>query len=100
MAAQIGGSRTGDMNSDNIRIPAEWEPHAFCFMAWAVRRERRANVDNVKRELREVISTVAEYEPVRLLVPPDQTADARHQNFGNNVEIVPTPVDDIWMRDI
>jgi agmatine deiminase len=54
----------------------------------------------VKRELREVVSTVAEYEPVRLLVPPDLTAEARYQNFGTNVEIVPAPVDDIWMRDI
>lgn len=53
-----------------------------------------------KRELREVISTVAEYEPVRLLVPPDLTAEARYQNFSSNIEIVPAPVDDIWIRDI
>jgi agmatine deiminase len=88
------------MNSDNIRIPAEWEPHAFCLMAWAVHQEWGATVDNVKRELREVISTVAVYEPVRLLVPLDLMAEARHQNFSSNVEIVPAPVDDIWMRDI
>lgn len=83
-----------------IKIPAEWEPHAFCFMAWAVHREWGADVDNVKRELREVISTVAEYEPVRLLVPPDLIDEAQNQNFCSNVEIVPAPVDDIWMRDI
>jgi agmatine deiminase len=69
-------------------------------MAWAVHREWGANVDNVKRELREVIRTVAVYEPIRLLVPPDLIGDARHQNFSSNVEIVPAPVDDIWMRDI
>lgn len=84
----------------DIKIPAEWEPHAFCFMAWAVHREWGAHVDNVKRELREVISTVAEYEPIRLLVPPDLIDEAQHQNFGSNVELVPAPVDDIWMRDI
>ena len=67
------------MNSGNIRIPAEWEPHAFCLMAWAVHQEWGASVDNVKRELREVISTVAEYEPVRLLVPPDLAAAALTQ---------------------
>ncbi|MET4481606.1 agmatine deiminase family protein [Bradyrhizobium sp. F1.13.3] len=84
----------------DIKMPAEWEPHAFCFMAWAVHREWGADVANVKQELREVISTVAEYEPVRLLVPPDLIDEARHQNFGSNVEIIPAPVDDIWMRDI
>jgi len=83
-----------------INIPAEWEPHAFCLMAWAVHREWGSDVDHVKRELREVIRTVAEYEPVQLLVPPDLKAEAMHQNFGSNVEIVPAPVDDIWMRDI
>lgn len=83
-----------------IKIPAEWEPHAFCFMAWAVHREWGADVDNVKRELRELISTVSQYEPVRLLVPPDLIAEAQRQNFSNNVEIIAAPVDDIWMRDI
>ncbi|MEZ2142225.1 agmatine deiminase family protein [Bradyrhizobium sp. DN5] len=83
-----------------IKIPAEWEPHAFCYMAWAVHREWGADVDNVKRELREVISTVAEYEPVRLLVPPDLINEAQCLNFGQNVEVLPAPVDDIWMRDI
>lgn len=86
--------------SSEIKMPAEWEPHAFCFMAWAVHREWGADVDDVKRELREVISTVAEYEPVRLLVPPDLITEAQRQSFGDNVEIVPVPVDDIWMRDI
>ncbi|MBR0797974.1 agmatine deiminase family protein [Bradyrhizobium jicamae] len=83
-----------------IRIPAEWEPHACCFMAWAVHREWEADIDNVKRELHEVISTVAEYEPVRLLVPPDLIREAQRQNFGHDVEIIEAPVDDIWMRDI
>jgi agmatine deiminase len=69
-------------------------------MAWAVHREWGADADNVKRELREVISTVAEYEPVRLLVRPDLIAEARDQSFGGDVEIVPAAVDDIWMRDI
>lgn len=87
------------MHSD-INILAEWDPHAFCFMAWAVHPEWGANADKVKQELREVINTVAEYEQVRLLVPPDLTDDARHQNFSSDVEIVSAPVDDIWMRDI
>lgn len=86
--------------TETIRLPAEWEPHAYCWMAWAVHGEWRTHGDEVKRELRDVIATVAEYEPVRLLTPLDQIADAKRQSFGGDVEIVPAPVDDIWMRDI
>jgi agmatine/peptidylarginine deiminase len=38
-------------------------------MAWAVHEEWRAHADEVKRELREIIATVAEYEEVILAVP-------------------------------
>jgi agmatine deiminase len=69
-------------------------------MAWAVHREWGARTDAVKRELREIIVTVAQYEPVRLLTPPDQIAEAKAQAFGDNVEIISAPVDDVWMRDI
>jgi agmatine deiminase len=69
-------------------------------MAWAVHQEWGARADAVKRELREIIVTIAQFEPVRLLVPPDQLDDAQHQSFGPNIEIIEAPVDDIWMRDI
>lgn len=88
------------MFSDLIRIPAEWEAHSCCWMAWAVHKEWQPTIDDVKRELREVILTVAEYEPVKLLTPHHEMADALAQCFGSNVEIIPAPVDDIWMRDI
>lgn len=84
----------------SIRIPAEWEPHSSCIMSWAVHREWGSYTDEVRRELREIIYAVADHEPIRLLVPPDLLADAKQQGFGGNVEIVPAPVDDIWMRDI
>jgi agmatine deiminase len=86
--------------ADKIRIPAAWETHSCCWMAWAVDREWGARAKEVTRELREIIATIAEYEPVKLLTPPDQIADAKQQSFGPNVEIIEAPVDDIWMRDI
>lgn len=83
-----------------IRIPAAWETHSCCWMAWAVHPEWREQAEPVKRELREIIVTIAQFEPVRVLVPPDQINDAQHQSFGPNVEIIEARVDDIWMRDI
>jgi len=83
-----------------IRIPAEWEPHEFCLMAWAVHNEWGADTDAVEQELCGVIATIADYEPVVVLTPPDRLAAARAMLPSSNVTIVPAPVDDIWMRDI
>ena len=85
-----------------IRIPAEWEPHACCWMAWAVHREWGKAVNKVKRELSEVIQTIARYEPVRLLAPRGHAAREARREFSacSNVTVIEAPVDDIWMRDI
>jgi agmatine deiminase len=94
-------NRFGDEESRTpIRIPAEWEPHSCCWMAWAVHPEWLDWVDKVKSELSEVIRTVAQFECVRLLTPTSELADARARFSGRNVEIVEAHVDDIWMRDI
>lgn len=53
------------------------EPHSCCLMAWAVHREWGASVGEVKRELYQVVTTIAEYEPNKLLVPPGEIADAK-----------------------
>jgi agmatine deiminase len=82
-----------------IRIPAEWELHSCCWMAWAVHPEWLDWVDKVKAELCEVICVIAKFEPVRLLTPIQELAETRARFSGANVEIVEAPVDDIWMRD-
>lgn len=83
-----------------IRIPAEWEPHACCWMAWAVQSEWKDWAEAVKRELAAVARAVAQFEQVRLLTPPDQIVDPRARFAGGNIEIIEAPVDDIWVRDI
>lgn len=89
-------------NPPMVRIPAEWEPHACCWMAWAVHREWGKAVNRVKRELSEVIQTIAQYEPVRLLAPPGPAFREARREFSScsNVVVIEAPVDDIWMRDI
>jgi agmatine deiminase len=85
-----------------IRIPAEWEPHACCWMAWAVHQEWGRVVNKVKRELSEVVQTIARYEPVRVLAPRGHALREAQREFSgcSNVTVVDAPVDDIWMRDI
>jgi agmatine deiminase len=85
-----------------IRIPAEWEPHACCWMAWAVRAERGKAANKVKRELSEIVQAIARYEPVRILTPRGNTLREAQHEFSacSNVTVIDAPVDDIWMRDI
>lgn len=85
---------------DGLRIPADYETHACTVVAWAVHREWGGSRERVERELDHVIRIIAEYEPVMLLTPSELVAAARGRRFGPAVEVVPAPVDDIWMRDI
>jgi hypothetical protein len=89
-------------NPPLVRVPAEWEPHTCCSMAWAVHREWGKAINKVKRELSEVIQTIARYEPVRLLAPSGPAFREGRREFSScsNVTVIEAPVDDIWMRDI
>jgi agmatine deiminase len=71
-------------------------------MAWAVHREWGRAVRKVKRELSEVVHTIARYEPVRLLAPRGSAAREARREFSacSSVAVIDAPVDDIWMRDI
>lgn len=93
---------TGDSSRTAIRISAECGPHACCWMAWAVRREWGKAAGRVKRELSEVIRTIARYEPVQLLARRGEALREARRQFATcaNVAVIEAPVYDIWMRDI
>ena len=76
-----------------IRIPAEWEPHACCWMAWAVHPEWGKAVNKVKRELSEIIQPIAHYEPVRVLAP----RQCRHHKSRNFLPFGLCPLFVPWM---
>ncbi|WP_259174468.1 agmatine deiminase family protein [Bradyrhizobium betae] len=87
----------------SIRIPAEWEPHECCWMAWSVHREwDTTDAARIKRDLAKVIHTIARFEPVRLLAPPGRQFREACKRFSGcpAVSVIEAPVDDFWMRDI
>lgn len=91
------------LRMNSIRIPAEWEPHACCWMAWAVHREwDKATAIKIKRDLSRIARTVARYEPVRLLAPRGSALREAYREFAAvaNIAVIEAPVDDFWMRDI
>ncbi|WP_152977507.1 agmatine deiminase family protein [Bradyrhizobium pachyrhizi] len=88
------------MKESTLSIPADFEPHANTVMSFAVHREWGSDRERVEDELEAVIRAIAEDEPVTLLTPPDLLGAVRSRGLPPEVEIVPAPVDDIWMRDI
>ena len=80
-------------------MPAEWEPHEACLMAWPTRRELWAGMfDLAEHEYAGVANAIAAFEPVRMVVAPGAGAGARRL-LDSNVELIELPLDDSWLRD-
>lgn len=81
-------------------MPAEWEPHARCWMAWPCRLELWGErYDAACMAYAAVARAIAEFEPVTMLAPERLVPVARLQ-LGRKVEIAPVEIDDSWTRDI
>ncbi|WP_078658124.1 agmatine deiminase family protein [Streptomyces rimosus] len=82
-----------------MRMPAEWEPHARMYLAWPPSGSLWGDqAPAVQRDIARLACTLAEYEPVTLLAGPEEEVRARRA-CGAAVEVVPVPVDDLWIRD-
>ena len=86
---------------DGYAMPAEWEPHEACLMQWptVTRRDFWADrFDEAQRDYAAVATGIAAFEPVVMVCDPEQQAEARRY-CGDDVQILPVPIDDSWMRD-
>lgn len=80
-------------------MPAEWEPHAGCLLAWPQRIELwGAYLDGAKSDYVSVGRAIAKYEPVTMFADPSQADDARRR-CGPTIEVVEIPLNDSWLRD-
>ena len=79
-------------------MPGEWEKHTCCWMAWPARVDLWPNIEATKKAYANVANTIAEFEPVNLLVLPSMLDDARAY-LSKNVEIIEMSIDDSWTRD-
>jgi agmatine deiminase len=85
--------------ADGFRMPAEWEPHAGCLMAWPSRVELWGDrLEQAKQEYATVATSIAGFEPVLMVCNPGQETDVR-QYCGSGLEVLPIPIDDSWTRD-
>ncbi|MDB6063091.1 MAG: agmatine deiminase [Verrucomicrobiaceae bacterium] len=85
--------------SKGYRMPAEWQPHERCWMAWPSNADIWPNgMTAARRNFAAVVRAILEFEPVTLLVRPQDREDA-FRRCGEQVTYWEYPLDDSWMRD-
>lgn len=81
-------------------MPAEWEPHERCWMAWPCARDLWGHyLPETRDGYAAVARAITRFEPVSMLTPPEGLQQARDL-CGAGIEIVPWDLDDAWTRDI
>jgi len=81
-----------------FRMPAEWEPHKQCWMAFPAREEIWGeHLANSQKGYAGVARAIAGFEPVNMLAPPAALALAT-ELCGPSVNVLPWDLDDAWMR--
>jgi agmatine deiminase len=80
-------------------MPAEWSPHAGCWMAWPKRVDLwRDHLERAREDYVRVAQTIARFEPLTMITDPSDVTDAR-MRCGPSISIVPMAIDDSWLRD-
>lgn len=81
------------------RMPAEWERHERCLMAWPTRDELWGDYPGrAKQEYAATADAISAFEPVTMVAAPGQAREARAACTGA-IDFVEIPIDDSWLRD-
>jgi agmatine deiminase len=85
--------------ADGFTMPAEWEAHERCMMAWPCRRSMWGEeLEAAKAAYVATARAVARFEPVEMVAPHGHEEEAARA-CGPEVEVVAWPIDDSWTRD-
>jgi agmatine deiminase len=86
--------------ADGFAMPAEFSPHAGCWMLWPERPDNwRDGAQPAQRAFAGVATAIARFEPVRVGVSATHYEFARAQ-LPETVRVVEISHDDAWMRDV
>jgi agmatine deiminase len=84
---------------DGFRMPAEWEPHAGCYLIWPERPDNwRLGGKPAQAAFARVAEAIATAEPVTVLVSAAQYRNAR-QRLPLAIRVVEMSTNDSWVRD-
>jgi agmatine deiminase len=88
-----------DAGVTELVMPAEWEPHERCIMAWGGADLASSRiVTAAKRDYALVATAVSRFEPVLMVARPGFGREAAAY-CGPGVEVVELPLDKAWLRD-
>jgi agmatine deiminase len=80
-------------------MPAEFEPHAGCLMAWPSRPDLWGDeLGAAKLDYAAVAAAIARFEPVLMVCNPGLAGEVRRL-CGAGIVPVEIPIDDSWSRD-
>lgn len=81
-------------------MPAEWHPHAGCWMAWPCHMDSwvLVGLERARKAYAEVAQAIAQFEPLTMLANPEDVATAK-QMCGESIRVLPLPINDSWTRD-
>lgn len=87
-------------------MPEESEPHVCTWMSFIASYDiwEDRQVPEVQKNLALIASTIAQYEPVKLLVRPQDRATALHllgdlDSYNHPIQLIDFDMNDLWMRD-
>ena len=81
-------------------FPAEWAPQSSVLLAWPHAETDWAHMlHEVQACFHEIVSTIARFEDVILLVPDTATAETLRLQLPDNVKLPVIATNDTWARD-
>ncbi|WP_411344768.1 agmatine deiminase family protein [Paenibacillus sp. WLX1005] len=82
-------------------MPAEWAQHERTMLSWPVQDSMVYPDDyaNVCAGYQELVSAIAEFEPVTLVVNPEDLEKVQPLFVGQQVDFLPLAHNDAWLRD-
>lgn len=95
-----GQSAKASEMAETPRVPAEWEPHQYCVMAWCAQHDLYSprEIRAIHHEQAMLARAVAQFEKVIMLVNPEDEKDTARA-LGPAVSLLPLRLNDVWTRD-
>ncbi len=86
-----------DLGDDPWRLPADGHDHERTWMAYgATRAQWAGDLDRARAAVAAIAAAITPFEPVSMLVRPDEAAEARDR-LGESVTLVETELADLWI---
>ncbi len=87
-----------DARAQGFAMPAEWVQHERTWMMWPCRQNMWPDMALTKKHYTDVAKAIREFEPLTMVVCPEDETEARAA-LGDNFDFLVTKIDDSWARD-